>query len=521
LRFTRRLVSAPRSESEHKGTGTDEEQIAARVRRESSEDGHQIRSGLAPGEAGTLVAGGFAPATLTATGRFSLYGDPEYTLTVNGLNVNLGPGTYWLSVAPEASDPTNVVSPTSGASAVGTWNEGDSYVFVPCCCGNLGCSVDVIDPTPGWNYSMGIDGEVNGGGCDGIIAGRVLASYPSAGTPLLGVHVDVFDSQGAMVGTAVTDESGQYSIGDLSSSTTYTVTVVTPLGYQTGNDDLQRVVSCGETVVADFAMDCVTLVANPRTQGFWKHQVGVATGGPGQAQIDGSTLCSYLDLIESHFNENGINQVIVYQPPASGLCPDKLDVAKDLLNLRGSAGMTERAKQQLMALLLNVTSGRIGLLQPVSADGAAVSQAITYCDRLIDGPSSGHETAKTISDLINNNSMVPEGLIPLDTEVISYRHQVPIGPSALAFTLDQNVPNPFRPLTVVRFTLSREAPYELSIFSAAGSRIRRFEGVAAAGVREIVWDGSDEKGARVAPGVYDYRLDAEGRSDTRRMVLLK
>jgi hypothetical protein len=312
--------------------------------------------------------------------------------------------------------------------------------------------------------------------------------------------VDVFDSLGTMVGTAVTDESGQYSIGDLPSSATYTVTVVTPLGYQSGNDDLQTAISCGGTADADFAMDCVTIVANPRSQGFWKHQVGVATGGPGQAEIDGSTLCSYLDLIESHFNANGINQVIVYEPPASGLCSDKLDVAKDLLNLRGSAEMTQRARQQLMALLLNVASGKIGLLQPVSADDATVSQAITYCDRLIDGSPSGHETAKTIADLINNNQMVPEGAIPPDTEYIPYRHEVPIAPAA--FALDQNVPNPFSPLTVVRFTLSRDAPYELSIFSAAGQRVRRFEGVAGSGVGAIAWDGRNENGARVAPGVY-------------------
>lgn len=44
-----------------------------------------------------------------------------------------------------------------------------------------------------------------------------------------------------------------------------------------------------------------------RSIGFWKHQAGVATGGNGKAEIDGATLCDYLDLIEVHFNNNMIN----------------------------------------------------------------------------------------------------------------------------------------------------------------------------------------------------------------------
>jgi hypothetical protein len=180
--------------------------------------------------------------------------------------------------------------------------------------------------------------------------------------------------------------------------------------------------------------------------------------------------------------------------------------------------MTARAKQQLMALLLNVAAQYISLTQVVSADGATLSQAITYCDLLVDGDVSGHETAKTIADLINNNQIVSAGIIPLDIDDIAYRLGMPGGGR---FELSQNRPNPFKPRTVIRFTLPNVAPYALSIFSATGERIRRLEGVAGVGGMSIVWDGSDENGARVAPGVYFYRLEAEGRSDTRRMVLLK
>lgn len=60
-----------------------------------------IRSGVSVGNAGTLVAGGTAAATETATGRTGgATGFPEYTIEITGLNLYLAPGTYWLSVSP-------------------------------------------------------------------------------------------------------------------------------------------------------------------------------------------------------------------------------------------------------------------------------------------------------------------------------------------------------------------------------------------------------------------------------------
>lgn len=59
----------------------------------------EIRSGMAPGNGGTLVASGLSTATQTATGR-AVGTMLEYTISVSGLNVQLAPGTYWLDVSP-------------------------------------------------------------------------------------------------------------------------------------------------------------------------------------------------------------------------------------------------------------------------------------------------------------------------------------------------------------------------------------------------------------------------------------
>ena len=86
----------------------------------------EIRSGMAPGNGGTIIASGSAAATLTPTGR-SINSVPEYSVSVNGLDLFLAPGTYWLNVSPlVGSDPStggsfdSYTSFTFGANAIGT-----------------------------------------------------------------------------------------------------------------------------------------------------------------------------------------------------------------------------------------------------------------------------------------------------------------------------------------------------------------------------------------------------------------
>jgi hypothetical protein len=91
----------------------------------------EIRSGVSAGNGGTLVASGTNPATQTATGRI-VQGSIEYTIQVTGLNVNLGQGTYWLTVVPidSVGGAVSYITTTSGANASGSppGNKGNSFI---------------------------------------------------------------------------------------------------------------------------------------------------------------------------------------------------------------------------------------------------------------------------------------------------------------------------------------------------------------------------------------------------------
>ena len=100
---------------------------------------------------------------------------------------------------------------------------------------------------------------------------------------------------------------------------------------------------------------------------------------------------------------------------------DNLEVARNLLNLQGSVAMIMKAKQQLMALLLNVAAGP-DLADPGDQRRTArrCREAITVRDNLIDNPSGDYSKAITICDRINNGQQVQAGMIPLSTQNIEY-----------------------------------------------------------------------------------------------------
>jgi hypothetical protein len=88
--------------------------------------------------------------------------------------------------------------------------------------------------------------------------------------------------------------------------------------------------------------------------------------------------------------------------------------------------------------------------------------------------------------------------------------------------LAQNLPNPFNPQTKIEFSLPRAGHVVLGIFDVSGRQVARLvDGAMTAGTHAEVWTGQDDAGNPVASGTYFYRLDADGASLVRKMVLLK
>jgi hypothetical protein len=128
----------------------------------------EIRQGITEGNGGTLIASGTTVTpNVTPTGR-SGFGFTEFMVEVAGLSVHLDQGDYFLNVTP-TGDLTgrSFDSTTSGANCVGTpcgdnmnaFFDSNFFGFVFTSTGN---------PAIGqpYDFSMGVNGTVSGGGGD-------------------------------------------------------------------------------------------------------------------------------------------------------------------------------------------------------------------------------------------------------------------------------------------------------------------------------------------------------------------
>jgi len=83
-------------------------------------------------------------------------------------------------------------------------------------------------------------------------------------------------------------------------------------------------------------------------------------------------------------------------------------------------------------------------------------------------------------------------------------------------------PNPFNPRTAVRFYATQAGPVAVDVFDVRGALVRSLHDQAdGAGWMKLAWDGRNAQGASVPSGSYLMRVEAGGRVETVRGVLVE
>ena len=85
------------------------------------------------------------------------------------------------------------------------------------------------------------------------------------------------------------------------------------------------------------------------------------------------------------------------------------------------------------------------------------------------------------------------------------------------YSLKQNFPNPFNPTTSICFYLPKRSFVNITVYNILGEEVKKLvNGYFNAGSYSLDWDGSD-----FPSGVYFYRLETDGFSVSKKMILLK
>ncbi len=90
------------------------------------------------------------------------------------------------------------------------------------------------------------------------------------------------------------------------------------------------------------------------------------------------------------------------------------------------------------------------------------------------------------------------------------------------YILFPNYPNPFNPLTTLRYDLPEDAMVNITIYDMLGREVKTLVNTTQdAGFRSVIWNATNDYGKPVSAGVYLYQIKAGEFVQIRKMVLLK
>lgn len=144
------------------------------------------------------------------------------------------------------------------------------------------------------------------------------------------------------------------------------------------------------------------------------------------------------------------------------------------------------------------------------------------------GPASASSNEDGLPAYAEDDSMVTlgpsSGDVTIPVAMINGGVSDVPGPGSLnPVVLEQCQPNPFNPRTTIKYSLAQQGRVTLLVHDISGHTVRVLvDGeMIGSGRHEVIWDGLDSAGGQVASGVYFYRIEALGVSETKRMTLMK
>lgn len=190
------------------------------------------------------------------------------------------------------------------------------------------------------------------------------------------------------------------------------------------------------------------------------------------------------------------------------------------------AQIDNQAKTVILGLISELVNMRASADMKVSATGDTkiadlvfrVGEGHTPQFATFTTQSPGHELTFIYNEKVEGTLQV-QSIQPEFEANVSFKdggEQLPT-----EYALSQNFPNPFNPSTSFALSLPEASDYSVRIFNITGQQVKSFAGHLEAGVHTILWDGRNDQGSSVASGVYFYKAEAKGFTETRKMMMLK
>ena len=87
-------------------------------------------------------------------------------------------------------------------------------------------------------------------------------------------------------------------------------------------------------------------------------------------------------------------------------------------------------------------------------------------------------------------------------------------------TLGDAYPNPFTRETMINYSLNKDTKVVIAVFNLLGEKvITLVDNTIPAGDHHLCWNRMDEKGIQVPVGIYLYRMETDGYTQTKQLII--
>jgi len=134
--------------------------------------------------------------------------------------------------------------------------------------------------------------------------------------------------------------------------------------------------------------------------------------------------------------------------------------------------------------------------------------------------SATNDLYDTIEEVFTSNAMMSVKNFQFSSSPLTADEDIDQVPAR--FVLAQNFPNPFNPVTTLRYTVPEQDLVYISVYNMRGNLVKNLVNTSQSpGIKTVRWDATDSQGNTVSAGVYLYKIQAGNFSQTKKMILLK
>ena len=95
-------------------------------------------------------------------------------------------------------------------------------------------------------------------------------------------------------------------------------------------------------------------------------------------------------------------------------------------------------------------------------------------------------------------------------------------PVVFFYRLHPNYPNPFNPITTLRYELPEDSFVDVTVYDMLGNVVNNLvDANQSSGYKSVQWNATNNQGEPVSAGVYLYKIQAGDFVDTKKMIFLK